>query len=402
MARIKALVTPSVMKWARERARFDVETAASKIGRPLEEISAWEDGSLQPSMAQARKASEVYKRSLSIFYLPEPPEDFATLRDFRTLPETVGHEYSPELALLVRRLQVRQQWLREFLLTEGHDPLEFAGSASEISPADQVAKSIRSTLGIAINDQVACNTSRDALNLWVERAEASGVYVCREGKIDSTEARGAALTDDIAPFVYVNSNDSYSARLFTLVHELAHLWINKPGLSNLEGIKRQAKVGDAAIEAFCNRVAAQSLMSEKQFSSLWDSRDASYPLPKQIDIIADYFNVSGEVVARRLLDRRIIRTVDYEQLRTFFHKRWLKHKDEEKKKQKESKGGPSFYVQRLHSNGRSLTQTVLGACNAGSVSLRDACAVLNVKVGHLPKLAEVAGMKQSPVAGGSP
>jgi len=401
MANPKALVTPSVMKWARERARFDLETAANKIKRPEEDIVAWEDGSLQPSLAQARKASEVYKRSLAVFYLPEPPEDFATLQDFRTLPQTVSHEYSPELALLVRRLQSRQQWLREFLLTEGHDPLEFIGSASVSLPASQVAETIRKTLGISLHDQMACDTRRDALNLWVERAEASGIYVCREGKIDSQEARGVALTDNIAPFVYVNSNDSYSARLFTLVHELAHLWINKPGLSNLEGIKRQAKTGDAAIETFCNRVAAQSLMNEKKFASLWDARDTSLSLSKQIDAIADYFNVSGEVVARRLLDRRIIRAIDYEQLRAFFYSRWLKHKDEEKRKRKESKGGPSFYLQRLHSNGRSFTQTVIGACNAGSVSLRDACAVLNVKVGHLPKLAETAGMKQAPAIGGA-
>jgi len=401
MANPRALVTPSVMRWARERARLDVETAANKIKRPEKDIVAWEDGSLQPTMAQARKASEVYKRSLAVFYLPEPPEDFATLQDFRTLPETVSHEYSPELALLVRRLQTRQLWLREFLLTEGHDPLEFIGSASVQLPAGQVAESIRTTLGISIHDQVACDTRRDALNLWVERAEASGIYVCREGQIDSKEARGVALTDDIAPFVYVNSNDSYSARLFTLVHELAHLWINVPGLSNLEGVKRQSKTGGAAIEAFCNRVAAQSLMSESEFVSLWNARDSSRTLAVQIDAIADHFNVSGEVVARRLLDRRVIRAIEYEKLRKFFYLRWLKHKDEEKKKRKESKGGPSFYLQRLHSNGRSFTQTVLGACNAGSVSLRDACAVLNVKVGHLPKLAEAAGMKQSPTVGGA-
>jgi Zn-dependent peptidase ImmA (M78 family) len=287
------------------------------------------------------------------------------------------------------------------LLTEGHEPLQFIGSASESTPADEVARSIQQTLGISTNDQVACDTRRDALNLWIERTEASGIYVCREGKVDSEEARGVALTDDIAPFIYVNSNDSYSARLFTLLHELAHLWINKPGLSNLEGITRQAKSGIAAIEAFCNRVAAQSLMSEHQFTTLWDARDSSHTQTNQIDAIADHFNVSGEVVARRLLDRRVIRAIEYEKLREFFYRRWLKHKDEEKKKQKQSKGGPSFYLQRLHSNGRSFTQTVLGACHAGSVSLRDACAVLNVKVGHLPKLAETAGMKQPPVVGGT-
>lgn len=76
-----ALVTPDVMKWARERARLDVDTAAKKLGRPPEDIRGWEDGTIVPSMAQARKASEVYKRSLAVFYLPEPSKDFDTLKE---------------------------------------------------------------------------------------------------------------------------------------------------------------------------------------------------------------------------------------------------------------------------------------------------------------------------------
>ncbi len=401
MAKIEALVTPSVIKWARERARLDLETAAKRIGRPEDDITAWEDGSLRPSLPQARKASEVYKRSLAVFYLPEPPQDFATIQDFRTLPDPTSYDYSPELALLVRRLQSRQQWRREFLLTEGHESLAFIGSMSEQMSEAKVAENIRETLGISISDQVACSSRRDALNLWVERTEASGIYVCREGKIASKEARGIALTDDIAPFIYVNSNDSYAARLFTLAHELAHLWINKPGLSNFKGIKRQATTGNAAVEAFCNRAAAQALVSETKFMAIWQARDKSQPLISQIDKVADYFSVSGEVIARRLLDRRIIHTVDYEHLRNLFHARWLKHKEDEKEKRKKSDGGPSFYLQKVHSNGRSFTQTVLGACYSGSISLRDACAVLNVKVGHLPKLAEAAGIRQSSFTGGA-
>jgi len=124
MERTKALVTPEVMKWARELARLDVDTAAKEIGRPLDEIRGWEDGTVVPTMAQARDASEVYQRSLAVFYLPEPPKDFDTLKDFRTLPSTADAGYSPELALLVRRLQARQEWLREYRLSEGYERLK--------------------------------------------------------------------------------------------------------------------------------------------------------------------------------------------------------------------------------------------------------------------------------------
>ena len=74
MNRQEALVTPSVMRWARERARLTLEEAAARIGRPAEEIEAWENDEKRPSLAQARRASEAYKRSRAVFYLPEPPE----------------------------------------------------------------------------------------------------------------------------------------------------------------------------------------------------------------------------------------------------------------------------------------------------------------------------------------
>ncbi len=102
MPRVKANITPRVMEWARESCGYSIEDAASKIGRSAEEISAWEIGELQPTIPQARRASEVYKRPLAVFFLPEPPADFHTLRDFRRLPSGYSREYSPHLNFLVR------------------------------------------------------------------------------------------------------------------------------------------------------------------------------------------------------------------------------------------------------------------------------------------------------------
>lgn len=400
MSRLKAMVTPSVLKWARERARFDLDAASERIGRPPDEIRAWEDGSDQPSMAQARKAAEVYKRSLAVFYLPKPPKDFETLRDFRTLPGTTQHGYSPELALLIRRLQGRQQWARDYLIAEAFEPLSFVGSATRRTPEIDIAKSIRSTLDISLDQQASCKDRREALNLWIERAEECGVFVCREGKIASEEACGIALTDDIAPIVFINTTDSYARRLFTLVHELVHLWINQPGVSNLQDIGQHAAKGDAAIEVFCNRTAALTLLGERRFTTQWESRDPSISLEAQIESVADYFKVSEEVVARRLLDRQIIRQVDYESLRAHYHKRWREHSEAERKKQRETEGGPSYYLQKLHSNGRRLTQVVLSASASERITLRDASLLLGVKVNHLAKLAQQAGIEAAPTPGG--
>ncbi len=122
-------ITPKVAEWARISAGFSKEEAAVRIGRPEEEIAAWESGELKPSMAQIRKACEVYKRPLAAFFLPEPPQDFAMLRDFRRLPADMPKEYSPNLRFLVRQTRTRQEWLSDFLQSDNHPPLEFVGSA---------------------------------------------------------------------------------------------------------------------------------------------------------------------------------------------------------------------------------------------------------------------------------
>lgn len=393
MSRQKALVTPSVMKWARVRARLSPEEASARIGRPVEEIEAWEEGETRPSMAQARKASEAYKRSLAVFYLPEPPTDFDTLKDFRQLPNADARGYSPELALIIRQLQSRQEWMRDYRIQHGVSPLEFIGSASlEDSPA-KLAKSIRSTLGATINKQCSCPGPLEAQNYWVSMIEELGVCVCREGKVDLEEARGAALTDATAPFIYVNANDSYAGRQFTLLHELVHLWINEPGLSNLANIQKAPRLPDAKTETFCNRTAALILVPPKHFVAAWRQRDEGQSIDEQVNVISTKFRVSNETIARRLLDQDLITQAEYGRLRSQYRERWLEFKGRQK-------GGGNYYRNVLSFNGRLFTRTVLSARYSGQITIRDACMTLKVKANHLKELAEKARLFPARQEGG--
>ena len=222
MSRIEALITPSVIQWAREQSKLSIDEAARKIRRSAEEIRGWENGSLRPSISQARKAAEVYRRPLAAFYLPEPPSEFETLRDFRSLPSAEFREYSPELSLLIRTTQYRQEWVREYLIEEGVEPLSFVGSSTLQDDPRDVANNILQVLDISSEDQQKCNSRQEALRLWLEKAEMAGIFVFRQRQIDLQEARGFLISDDFAPFVFINSDDSKAAQIFTLAHELAH------------------------------------------------------------------------------------------------------------------------------------------------------------------------------------
>jgi len=393
MAKLEAFVTPSVMKWAREKAGYDIPTAAEKIRRPESDVEAWENGSDRPSMAQARRASEVYSRSLAVFYLPEPPKDFATLRDFRHMPSGQPREYSPELALLVRQVHVRQAWIRESLVGEKMPEVGFVGSVTSDVPPMKVAHSIRQDLSITPQEQMACPSRHAALRLWIDKAEEAGLFICRQSGIECQEARGFVLVDAFAPFIYLNSTDALVAQLFTLVHELAHVWMGQPGLSNLEGLGRRARTPDAQVEVFCNRVAAEALVDQNVFAELWASADAQLDLQQRVEWVSGKLKVSEEAVARRLMDRGQITVERYRELRSFYGERWRALRRRERARLRESPGGPSYYVVKVAAIGRSFTQTVAAAYHRGDISGRDASGLLGVKINHLTDLAVCAGVR---------
>lgn len=394
MSRQDALITPSVLKWARERAKLSIQLAAKKLGRKVEEVEAWERGEKYPSIAQAREASKVYQRSLAVFYLPEPPQDFDPIKDFRQLPDTGSSEYSPELALLLRQLQSRQEWMREYLISQGVEPLEFVGSANIRDSPPALAASIREKLGATIEAQCSTNGFQGALSYWVGQVEGIGVCVCREGRIELEEARGIALADPYAPLIYVNVKDSNTGRQFSLMHELVHIWVNSSGVSNMKETPRSARSADARTEVFCNKTAALILVPEDEFLRAWAARNTTQSLDDQIDVISKRFRVSPETIARRLLDSGVIEQPGYERLRGVYTDRWRARQE------RGQRPGGNYYRNMVSKNGRLYTQTVLGACYSGRITIRDACIALGVKANNLKKLAETAGLFPTSDEGG--
>lgn len=392
MARVEALITPSVMLWARERSGLSIEEAAIKIGRPVEDIKAWENSSLLPSIAQARKAAKVYKRPLALFYLPEPPKDFETLRDFRSLPDEIPRDYSSELSVLVRTALEHQIWMRDFLIEEKISPLTFVGSASTNDSAEKIALDIIDKLDLSPDEQRSCYSREEALRLWINKTEQAGIFVFRQGQIDLEEARGFIISDEHAPFIYLNSDDAKAAQMFTLAHELSHLWLNQSGISNLEPPRRRRLNDEDKIELLCNKVASEAILNSKSFNSEWQKMDRSRPVEELIEKLSREFKVSEEVIARRLKEKQILSQKQYMNLREKFQIRWREHKTREKIRMKETKGWPSYYTMKIFNNGYSFTNTVVSAFENGAISGREASGLLDIKVNNIPKLAVTAGL----------
>lgn len=396
-SRDEALVTPLVMKWAREKAGYDVNAAASKLNRPVEDVEGWEDGSLRPSLAQARKAAEVYKRSLAVFYLEEPPKDFETLRDFRRMPVDRDPHPSPALSFIIRQTQDHQEWLRETLIEQGIEKLDFVASSNIHASPEELAAEIRERLGVSVRRQTRCSTRNEALNLWITKAEGLGVYVSRQSHvgretIECEEVRGFALTDDYAPFVFINSNDAIVAQMFSLMHELVHIWVGQPGISNLGTSGVVLDRSSEQVEVFCNQVASLILLDPATFEELWNDTPEDDDLEDRIESVSNSLKISEEVVARRLLEEDIITRNKYRELRSYYAQRWKQHKADERRKLKEADGGPSPHLLKTIGNGRAFTHTVLACYYSGRLSGAYAAHLLSAKLNHFSKLAEHASV----------
>lgn len=376
----EALITPAVLKWSRERAYLDLHGAAHLIKRPVEEIEKWEAGVALPSLAQARKAAEAYKVALAVFYLDTPPQiKTPVLKDFRAGHGGVLQNLSPELYTLISDYSEKQKWLSEYISDNDAKPLKL-GSSKDISrPPSEIAEQIRKQIGFTLEQQMDCRDALKAFNLWIQAVEAFGVNVCRKGGAEISEVRGFALYDEFAPFIYINADDSYSGRLFTLIHELVHIWVKAPGISN--GTLPATSTDEGRIEVFCNEVASLILVDSNMLLRYWQHRDSHKAINENIAKIAKEFSVSEEVVARSLLKRQKISQSEYESLRVFYRERWERLKGTRK-------GFLKYGLKMVLANGRYFTGTVLAGYATGKLSGIGASHLLNVRISNFPKLRE--------------
>jgi len=383
----RAFITVKVFKWARESAKMAEETAASKVAVSVNKLREWEAGESFPTIRQAQNLAKAYKRPFALFFLPDIPNDFQPLQDFR---KAGSKELSTSSIFIIREIQQKQAWISEVNEDNNEDTVPFVGKYSLKDNPIVIAQDILSTLNINPLGYKANNPIME----WIDKAESNGIFISRTSfihsrlKLDSNEIQGFAIADNYAPFVFINSDDWNAPQLFTLVHELAHIWIAETGISNdLEPSIR--KVEDYnPIELFCNEVAANALMP-KEFIENLDQKEFSDA--KKVFKNAKIIGVSSFALLVRALNLNVISLNSYKKLKVeadFESNEFLKREAEKKarKKEKEKLGGPNYFLLQLNRNSRLFTQTVLDAFRGGYIEPTQASNLLNVKVNKFPKL----------------
>lgn len=383
----KAYITPNVLKWARESARMTEDTAAAKVAVKVEKLKEWEAGASQPTIRQAQILAKAYKRPFALFFLPEIPRDFQPLQDFR---KSGSKALTTSSIFIIREIQQKQAWISDVYSENQEEKLAFVGRFSIKDNPISVAKDILNTLKI----NPASYKSDNPIKEWIEAAETNGIFVSRTSfihsrlKLDLEQLQGFAIADPHAPFVFVNSDDWNAPQLFTLVHELAHIWIAETGISNEVEPDLRHKEKFHPVELFCNEVAANALMP-KEIVMSFDS--SSFQTSKEVFKVARQLGVSSFALLVRALNLNIVSTPAYWKLKKqadIDYAEYLKREAEKKAKQKEKDkpGGPNYFLLQLNRNSRLFTQTVLDAFRGGFIEPTMASNLLNVQVNKFQKL----------------
>ena len=381
----KAYITPKVLQWARESARMSLETASAKVSIAPEKLIEWEDGSGQPTIKQAETLAKAYKRPFAIFFLPEAPRDFTPLQDFR---KKTAKPLGTASVFIIREIQQKQAWIRDVFENNNESVLPFVGRFSIHDNPAKVANDILDTLQINKNNYSVYGP----INEWIDKAESRGIFISKTSfihtrlKLDSEEMQGFAIADSYAPFIFINSEDWNTSQFFTLVHELAHIWIAESGISNEIEPELKHKGNLHPIELFCNEVAANALMPIEEIKNL-DS--AVFNSLNEVSKMSKKLGVSSFAFLFRALKLQIISIDKYRKLKILAdsaYKAFLQREDEKKAKQKKQERGPNPYLLRLNKNSRLFTQIVLDAFRGGFVEPTLASSLLNTQINKFSKL----------------
>ena len=283
---VRVEVRPRVLTWARARSGI----AEEDWGRRFPRFEAWLAGGAAPTLKQLEEFARKTHTPVGFLFLDKPPVEPVPIPDFRTVGDRPiggtggGEVVSADLLDVVYTCQARQEWYRDHQLLNGEPPLAFVGAASTATPAAEAAAGMREVLGWDAENRAQCRTWEAALIRLRESAEAAGVLVMISGvvgsdthrKLDPEDFRGFALADTYAALVFVNGADSKAAQVFTLAHELAHLWLGATALSDLE----PTSIRGNTVERWCNQVAAELLVPMDELRALLDATaDSPEPAP---------------------------------------------------------------------------------------------------------------------------
>ena len=313
MAAVKVNIQPEIIRWALSQVQEE------KLGEKLmENIVQWLNGTKDPTFNQIEDFSKKANIPLGYFFLQTPPVEQLDLLEFRTVDSVQLANPSRNLIDTIHEMERIQDWMKDYRQEMGFDVLPLVGCMKDIRETQVIVDRIRKDLEIEDNWFEKCKDARDAFNYIRRQLEVCGVVVMMNGVVgknthralDVNEFRAFAMVDEWAPLIFINSADSNSAKLFSLLHELAHIWI---GMDDLFNDRYNRADGIRPAEVICNAVAGELLVPKHIFLEKWDISNGKDKFENMKEL-ARYFRCGEVVVARKALDCHKINKETYDKV----------------------------------------------------------------------------------------
>ena len=380
MPRARPPINPAVLKWAIDESGYSEQDVADSVDVDVTTLAEWVGGDGGPTQGQFTTLAGKLRRPKSIFFLPRPPEASGLPPALRRAVGRTQRELGATEILWVRRAR-RLQRLLSLLERDASAPrVAMPSRRTSDDPAGAGAE-LRVWLGVTVEEQLGWASPREAFEAWREAAEVQGVIVM-ELQLGSEGLRGFALADDFAPVVAVNTHENVQARIFTVVHELAHL-MSETAKACLE-VTREAE----RTERWCDEVASAAVLPRNALrEALEGLADTGQPDFEAVRELAERFNVSLRATAMALIRSGLGEADLYEDI-----EERAPAADFEKGfgRSREPRRAPR---QRFTEVGPRAASSVLAAVQSGRLSELDARRHLRLDGPELADLANEIGMR---------
>lgn len=383
-----AYITPDIIVWARKRAALSVVQFAEILDEQPEKIEAWENGEELPSFGKAEAIAKRLRIPFGYLFLSTPPDIDVPLPDLRTKTGARPQNPSLDLTEIVQNTLLKQQWYSDYLQESRSKKLRFVGSIHLQSSAVEAADEMRKWLGIDDQMRAKCKNWQKFKTEFVKRAEEIGVLVMQSSiagyrrSLSVHEFRGFAIPDAFAPTIFINTRDAKAAQIFTLAHELVHIWLGESGVSNPDPRKRSTEEINA-IERFCDKVATELLIPTKGFYQAWKFQQS---LDQNTRRLVGKFRVSRYVAVRQAYELNQITKDRYLEFLDRNKKLWMPK--ENNTERDDADGGPRFYELFAARHSLRLIAGVVRALGQNRISYRNASALLGVKIATFKRVAD--------------
>lgn len=292
-----------ILFWALQESQKEKAEVFGKFPQ----MADWINGTKKPTFKQLQNLAAYLKIPLGYLFLKTSPQTDIMEVEFRSINSKLP-DISKNLKDTIMSMDIKRNWMSDYRRDLGWDKLTLMErfSQQKNNRLHHDALLAKKLLGLNENWYTDIKNQVEAYNFLKNKIEEQGILVMQNGivnyntrrKLDINEFRAFMLYDDVAPLVFINSNDSWGGKIFSLIHEFIHVLFGQENLflqDDLYSTKENEK--------HINRLTGEFLMPGEDIRVLWDKSGEPF---EQIERLANLFKVSKTALAIKLKELTLI------------------------------------------------------------------------------------------------